>query len=77
MKTILFRGDSITDCKRPYKENPNFFEKAYKIIMKRNMFDEAAAKSPSAKLLRDGVCPTNKGHKLIKEQWLKAFEEIV
>lgn len=40
MKTILFQGDSITDCGRFRKENPNFFEKVYKTVKKRTLLGD-------------------------------------
>ncbi len=48
-----------------------------KFVELQALFDEAATKVSPSELLSDGVHPTKKGHELIKEQWLKAFDEIV
>lgn len=43
----------------------------------QSKFDEAAAKIPAKELLSDGVHPTAKGHELIKNEWIKAFKELI
>lgn len=47
-----------------------------KFVPLQAKFDEAAAKTSPAAMLSDGVHPTEKGHELIKTEWLKAFKEI-
>ena len=42
----------------------------------QEMFDKANADAPMGYWLRDGVHPTQAGHYLIKEAWLKAFEKL-
>lgn len=43
----------------------------------QKMFDDANATAPeSGYWLADGVHPSAAGHELIKQQWLKAFEEL-
>ena len=39
-------------------------------------FDEAAMKAPNDYWLCDGVHPTEKGHELIKREWLKAYRGV-
>ena len=39
-------------------------------------FDEAIAKQPEPYWTMEGVHPTEAGHVLIANEWLKAFEEI-
>lgn len=60
-------------------------EMARKIAKKYNLpfiplqqgFDELAKKAPNSYWLGDGVHPTPKGHEFIKNQWLKAYRELV
>ena len=40
------------------------------------MFDEAVKTTPVTEFTGDGVHPSAKGHELIKNEWLKAFEKI-
>lgn len=40
------------------------------------MFDEAMKSIPATQLSGDGVHPSAKGHELIKNEWLKAFEKL-
>ena len=40
----------------------------------QSVFDEAVKTSPASELLADGVHPTGKGHAIITQQWLNAFE---
>ncbi len=47
-----------------------------KFIPLQKIFDEEAKNVPAEALLSDGVHPTEKGHELIKTEWLKAFNEI-
>ena len=43
----------------------------------QKMFDDANADAPEMGYwLRDGVHPTPAGHELIKQQWLKTFQEL-
>ena len=42
----------------------------------QSMFDEKVKTIPAIELTGDGVHPTAKGHELIKNEWLKAFNEI-
>ena len=43
----------------------------------QKMFDEVNAAAPqSGYWLSDGVHPTPAGHERIKQQWLKAFQEL-
>lgn len=64
-------------------EVPKRAEKAELIAKKHNLkfvtlqdkFDEAAKKAPNDYWLFDGVHPTPMGHQIIKNEWLKAFEE--
>ena len=74
------------------KDNWNYFsteipkraEMAKKIAEKHNLkfvpiqqkLDDACKNAPSTYWLRDGVHPTAPGHNLIKNEWLKAFEEM-
>lgn len=39
----------------------------------QSVFDEAVKTSPASTLLSDGVHPTEKGHRLITNEWLKVF----
>ena len=43
----------------------------------QEIFDEAEKICPAEYWLRDGVHPTTMGHALIKNEWIKAFEQIV
>lgn len=47
-----------------------------KFVELQSLFDEAAKTTPPSELLSDGVHPTAKGHEIIKNAWIKAFEEI-
>ena len=47
-----------------------------KFVDLQAMFDEAVKTTPAIELTGDGVHPTLKGHELIKNEWLKAFDEI-
>jgi len=47
-----------------------------KFIPLQNLFDEALKSAPESYWLSDGVHPSPAGHELIKNEWLKAFEEI-
>ena len=47
-----------------------------KFVELQSMFDKAAETIPAKDLLADGVHPTAKGHELIKNEWIKAFNEI-
>ncbi len=40
------------------------------------IFDEEAEKHTAKALTGDGVHPTEKGHEIIKREWLKAFNEL-
>lgn len=59
-------------------------EMAKKIAEKYNIpfiqlqrgFDELAKKAPNSYWLGDGVHPTAKGHEFIKNEWLKAFNNL-
>lgn len=42
----------------------------------QNVFDEAVKKARYSYWLNDGVHPTAMGHNLIKNEWVKAFEQI-
>jgi lysophospholipase L1-like esterase len=42
----------------------------------QNIFDQACTKAPASYWLRDGVHPTDMGHWLIKNEWIKAFHKI-
>lgn len=42
----------------------------------QSVFDEAAEKAAPEALLSDGVHPTEKGHVLIKNEWLKAYKTL-
>lgn len=42
----------------------------------QDMFDKANENAPANYWLRDGVHPTQAGHFLIKEAWLKGFEQL-
>ena len=42
----------------------------------QSVFDEEAKTASHTDLLSDGVHPTTKGHELIKNEWLKAFNQI-
>ena len=43
----------------------------------QKLFDEAAAKTSPEYWLKDGVHPTEAGHALIANEWIKAFERIM
>lgn len=43
----------------------------------QSVFDEAVKTVPANKLLSDGVHPTKKGHELITEKWLEAFNILL
>ena len=47
-----------------------------KFVELQSLFDKAAEKVKPTDLLSDGVHPTAKGHELIMNEWLKAFDEI-
>ena len=47
-----------------------------KFISLQEMFDEAEKSATADYWLADGVHPSAKGHHLIKNEWLKAFNEI-
>ena len=47
-----------------------------KFVPLQKVLDDAASKVSPTELLSDGVHPTEKGHELIKQEWLKAFNEI-
>ena len=47
-----------------------------KFIPLQDKFDEAEKLAPASYWLGDGVHPTAKGHTIIKNEWLKAFNEI-
>ena len=47
-----------------------------KFVPLQSIFDEATKIHSASDLLSDGVHPTLKGHELIKNEWLKAFNEI-
>ena len=40
------------------------------------ILDEEARKHTAKALTGDGVHPTEKGHEIIKREWLKAFNEL-
>lgn len=42
----------------------------------QDKFDEAAKIAPNDFWLADGVHPTNAGHELIKNEWIKAFKAL-
>ena len=41
-----------------------------------DMFNEAAKKAEPSYWLHDGVHPTVKGHELIANEWIKAFDRM-
>lgn len=47
-----------------------------RFIELQNKLDKAAEKHSPKEILRDGVHPTEKGHEIITEEWLKAFIEL-
>lgn len=47
-----------------------------KFIRLQKLLDEAAEKSSPSEILSDGVHPTAKGHGIIKNEWIKAFNEL-
>lgn len=47
-----------------------------KFVPLQCVFDEATKKAPASHWLHDGVHPTEAGHELIKNEWIKAFREI-
>lgn len=48
----------------------------HKYIDLQKIFDDAEKITPASELLSDGVHPTLKGHELIKNEWIKAFNEL-
>ena len=83
MKTILFQGDSITDCGRSREDNANVGI-GYPVLVKAglgyehpdkwNIFSsEVRKRAENTYWLGDGVHPTAMGHELIKREWLKVF----
>ena len=42
----------------------------------QKMFDEAALRAPASFWLGDGVHPTNAGHQLIADAWIKTFKAL-
>ena len=42
----------------------------------QNKFDCACKQAPASYWLRDGVHPTSMGHWIIKNEWMKAFQEM-
>ena len=42
----------------------------------QKVFDEAEKTSSAKELLSDGVHPTAKGHELIKNEWIKAYNQL-
>lgn len=88
MKTVLFQGDSITDCGRnrnTEKEYTYTFFQNGKLIRKKSalgdgypfLVSEELKNDADCNLLSDGVHPTQNGHGLIKNEWLKAFEKLI
>ncbi len=51
-------------------------ENGIKFVPLQEKFNEATKLAPATYWLADGVHPTAMGHELIKNEWLKAFEEI-
>lgn len=47
-----------------------------KFIPLQDKLNEACKKAPASYWLYDGVHPSPAGHELIKNEWIKAFEEI-
>ncbi len=47
-----------------------------KFVELQKLFDEAAMNAPATSLLGDGVHPTEKGHTLIMNEWIKAYKEL-
>ena len=47
-----------------------------KFIPLQNVFDKASQNTENSFWLFDGVHPSPAGHELIKNEWIKAFEEI-
>ncbi len=45
-------------------------------IKLQDKFDEALKKAPADCWLYDGVHPSSAGHKIIKEEWIKAFNDL-
>lgn len=43
----------------------------------QSKFDSACKQAPASYWLRDGVHPTAMGHWIIKNEWMKAFEEML
>ena len=42
----------------------------------QELFDRISQDAPAEYWLRDGVHPTPAGHELLKQEWLKAFEQL-
>lgn len=47
-----------------------------KFVPLQAKFDEEAKKCSAQEMLADGVHPTQRGHELIRNEWIKAFNEI-
>ena len=48
----------------------------HKFIDLQSVFDAAEKITPASELAADGVHPTDKGHKLIMSEWIKAYKEL-
>ena len=66
------------------KEVPKRVEAAKRIAQKHNLvyvplqekFDELCKTAPSSYWIGDGVHPTAMGHCMIKDEWIKAFQQL-
>lgn len=86
MEPFLLPGTGVNEwCYEEFRHKVELCaEKAKLIAEKYNLpfiplqagFDELAKTASEAYWLRDGVHPTPMGHVFVKNQWLKAFEEI-
>ncbi len=46
------------------------------LIRYQRLFDAAAAKAPAGYWLMDGIHPTNAGHRLMADEWLRVFAAV-
>lgn len=68
-----FNKEVRETAKRAKKVADNF---SLPFIKLQDKFDELAKKAPNSCWLSDGVHPTAFGHKLIENEWIKAFEKM-
>lgn len=90
MEPFVLKGDATYAEDKPcffekfYEETRRNARIAYSVAQKyglkfvelQEQLNEAAKGGKDLELVVEGVHPTAKGHEVIKQEWLKAFEEI-